>query len=441
MGKKFEAVATISGSFPSGTAADDHEVMYVRLGVIANAGLGLADRPGLTVVPGGASLASTIYEFKLVKELGTPPAPTSGKAGKITGTPSLTNPFPITITFAEAGVMLKETDISVTGGGALVANSLYDATAAGVTDMTVYMATVQPYPNAVQAFDHITVTLKTTATVKPAAGDDGMLMVRKKDGTLNSITVPAASNNAKFVVTLTFAAGLPMDVNVVAADLKLTPAGAMVGNIANNLARTVWEVEITPVMAMATTVELSDAGKMKFDTGNDYAMKTVPATADTGTTTDMIASKGYLVLVPLNHDTSALPEAIDIYTVANMLNLSEFFSTGGTIDVAVADGAKHDVIITEIMVAKDLGKRGQATGSARPEATQWIEIYNNTDAAISIDDITVTFTPGFPAADAPDNATDRLSNVVSGSGWGLVAAFPGAVSGQTQTSTNAAGTP
>ena len=146
-----------------------------------------------------------------------------------------------------------------------------------------------------------------------------------------------------------------------------------------------------------------------------------------------IGSKDYLVLVPAMHDASALPQGIDKHEVADMPDLSEFFSTGGTIDVAVTGKAKHNVIITEIMVAKDLGGRGVAEGTGRPAASQWIELYNNTDAHIDISTITVTFKTGFPAAAAPADATDRFSNVVSGAGWGLVATFPDAVSGQTST--------
>ena len=438
-GVAFEVPLTFA-TLPTGTAELASLTFYVRVNAGAVFGLAMSGGGG-DDIPGGSNYNTDFYEFKLVQELGAPPTPDTGVEGKITGTPSFENPFPITITFAKADVVLMESDIKVTGGAALVERSLYDATPDGVTDMTVYKMTVEPHPNAAlnPDFDHITVTLMTTATVKPAAADmGGVLMLRKKDGTLNSITAPTASNNAKFVVTLTFAEGLPSGINVIAADLKLTPAGAMVGNIANNLARDMWEVEITPVMAMATTVELSDAGKMKFDTGSGYAMQTVPATTGTVTTTDMLASNGYLVVVPPMHNARALPGNLvgKTKTETDMPDLVEFFRTGGTIDVVVTGKANHNVIITEIMLAKDLSRQGE-TGMDRPEAVQWIELYNNTNDPINISAIDLQFRPESPAAAMPENTTDRISNTVSGEGW-AVTAFESALSGET--GLNASGT-
>ena len=148
-----------------------------------------------------------------------------------------------------------------------------------------------------------------------------------------------------------------------------------------------------------------------------------------------IATKDYAVFVPSNHDASALPFGMAPHTVAAMPDLGAFFLAGGTIDVAVTGKANHNVIITEIMVAKDLGRVGQS-GMMRPEAGQWIELYNNTAADININDIMFTFTPGYPAAAAPANATDRLSNTVV-PGWNFQAAFADALSGAT--ATNASG--
>ena len=142
-----------------------------------------------------------------------------------------------------------------------------------------------------------------------------------------------------------------------------------------------------------------------------------------------LAAKGYLVVVPSNHNAAALPSGLTPHVEPTMPNLADFFRTGGTIDVVVTGGANHNVIITEIMVAEDLGKRGDI-GTDRPEAGQWLELYNNTDAAINISDITITFATGYPAAAAPANATDRISNTVP-PGWGFEAAFADALSGET----------
>ena len=111
---------------------------------------------------------------------------------------------------------------------------------------------------------------------------------------------------------------------VVAADLKLTPEDtlAKVGAIARstNLARTEWQVEITPTAGMDTKVELSDVGKVKFSgtatatvpvkgappSGAPAVIESVdatyaPATATTMATTtitetDMLAANGFAVI-------------------------------------------------------------------------------------------------------------------------------------------------
>ena len=143
----------------------------------------------------------------------------------------------------------------------------------------------------------------------------------------------------------------------------------------------------------------------------------------------MLAAGAYLVVVPKDHDASALPQGIDTHTVADMPDLVDLFTTGGTIDVVVTGKANHNVIITEIMLAKDLSRRGQ-TGAGRPEAGQWIELYNNTNDPIDISAIALKFREESPAIDAPANTTDRISNTVSGSGWAITA-FESALSGET----------
>ena len=173
----------------------------------------------------------------------------------------------------------------------------------------------------------------------------------------------------------------------------------------------------------------------KDDVASDDPKKTATVKVMTtgpvaGTT---IAAKAYAVFVPSNHDAAALPAGLTTHTVDMPdLGLGAFFVSGGTIDVSVTGGAKHNVIITEIMVAKDLGRAGQ-TGAMRPEAGQWIELYNNTTTAINVSDITIAFTKGDPAPTMLAGVTDRLSNTV-GAGWGFEAAFKDALSGQTATS-------
>ena len=161
---------------------------------------------------------------------------------------------------------------------------------------------------------------------------------------------------------------------------------------------------------------------------------TTPTKPSTDPSADQIGSRGYAVFVPADYDTSALPSGLATTPVDDMPNLADFFGSGGTIDVAVAGKTKHQVIITEIMVAEDLGKRG-GSGTARPAASQWIELYNNTAAHINISDISFTFTTGYPAPAAPANATDRFSNTVA-PGWGFAATFKAALSGETAVNTS-----
>ena len=237
------------------------------------------------------------------------------------------------------------------------------------------------------------------------------------------------------------------DLQVTGAEL-LKIADLVMADTPSSGAEATYMLTVTPV-ADAETVTLTIRAGAIMAGGKevDSATKThtisddfVATTPETPATTTQIGSKEYLVVVPPTRDEKALPTGVtvsedpakDASGDNKFPDLNAFFSTGGTIDVTAKGKSNHAVIITEIMVATDLGKRGD-TGMNRPEAGQWIELYNNTDAHINISDIKITFKTGFPAAAAPTDATDRLSNVVSGAGWGLVATFPGAVSGQTST--------
>ena len=424
---KFEAVVTIGGSYPSGMAANDHEKYILRVSVNARAGFSVATRPGHNVVPGGPSYESSVYPFILVKELGDAPTPTTGAEGKITGTASLENPFPITITFAKAGVMLEAGDITVTGGGRLSEGSLYNDTPDDATDMTVYKAAIEPFTNAAQAFGFITITLKTTAKVKPAAADMGGTLTVRADGDLVSITAPDDANDeAPFVVTLTFAKSLANTVMVMKEDLDVMPKddmatagvneGAMIGDIAPVLGtdRKMWQVEITPVKGQKTTVALSEEGKVKF--GSSTAMATVnvkssappsvitavdatySATDDETTLKGMLAANGFAVI-----------------SAADLPDIQRFFAEGGSISVlsAKAGAVAKDVVISEIMWGLNL----RAVGATRT-ANQFIELYNTTGATIDLKDVKLDFNDANTPPAAPTGMTllDQVSNV-SGVGW------------------------
>ena len=256
------------------------------------------------------------------------------------------------------------------------------------------------------------------------------------DSTGPMATITGTQGTARaFNVTITFSEALGADETLTADEITVT--GGTIASVAVDATdEKIYTGMITPNHGVTAVTVQVNAGAVKDASPAMNANVATPATAHsitvrstTAPMSAMIPSKGYAVFVPMDHDSDALPGGLTPTTVADMPNLVSFFKTGGTIDVVVTGKANHNVIITEIMVAEDLGRVGQ-TGTMRPEAGQWIELYNNTDAAISVDDITITFTTGYPATGAPTDATDRLSNTVA-PGWGFEAAFAGALSGQT----------
>ena len=256
------------------------------------------------------------------------------------------------------------------------------------------------------------------------------------DSTGPMATITGMQGTARaFDVTITFSEALGADETLTADEITVT--GGTIASVAVDATdEKIYTGMITPNHGVTAVTVQVNAGAVKDASPAMNANVATPATAHsitvrstTAPMSAMIPSKGYAVFVPMDHDSDALPGGLTPTTVADMPNLVSFFKTGGTIDVVVTGKANHNVIITEIMVAEDLGRVGQ-TGTMRPEAGQWIELYNNTDAAISVDDITITFTTGYPATGAPTDATDRLSNTVA-PGWGFEAAFAGALSGQT----------
>ena len=252
----------------------------------------------------------------------------------------------------------------------------------------------------------------------------------------------------RFMVTFTF------DADDVAADFMLMPTDIDVSDNARVLPDSIKKTKeaadamtqrFTAIIELLLSDNTDDVtvtvkgDNVKAATGAD-GMKTVMHAAaaasedmPTPAMATQIGSKNYLVFVPMHHNPDALPGNLTgkTHTIDDMPNLVDFFRTGGTIDVVVTGKEKHNVIITEIMLAEDLGREG-STGVNRPEAGQWIEIYNNTDAHINISDISLKFRVESPATAMPDDTTDRISNTVTegGKAWGI-ATFADALSGET----------
>ena len=159
----------------------------------------------------------------------------------------------------------------------------------------------------------------------------------------------------------------------------------------------------------------SDAGRA-FGSSSDRVVKTAgpPTPAQPPTAATSIPNKGYLVFV---RDIDNAP----VFGTANpavaqwaaMPNLYEFFThaPGGSLQLNVTNVAARKVVISEMMWAVDEGKVGQNSYDGQ----QWIEVYNNSGAAIAVSSISFTTQKGRPAL---PEGTDLVSNVVgAGSLW------------------------
>ena len=328
--------------------------------------------------------------------------------GMITGTASLTDAFAVTITFpADMPVVLTQDDIKV-DGGFVQANSL---SASSVTAPrmanTIWKAIVVPYPDT----EMISVTIDPMSEVATVtAGMDDIVMRSKPSATLNTITAgTGADDSAAFLVTLTFAEALPANVQVEAADLKVTPATATIGRPSVSPADpTMWSVQITPTAGMDTVIELSDAGKVKF--AYSGAALTVSKAMEMETGDGMIAANGFAIIsrAAVNGITS---NRLD----ATMPDLQRFFAQRGSITLHTTDTTikAKDVVISEIMWGLDL-----SAAVANRKDHQWIELYNATGAAIDLSKLTLQYDQSFALPTLPTGTTlvDQISNVEH-AGW------------------------
>ena len=139
----------------------------------------------------------------------------------------------------------------------------------------------------------------------------------------------------------------------------------------------------------------------------------------TSTVTSTLPSKQHVVFVrDLDNRPHFGTSNPAVAEWADMPNLYELFSEGGggslQLTVTKADGTNigaRNVVFSEVMWAVDEGKVGQDSY----DGNQWIELYNKTDAAISISDISFATKDGRPAL---AQSTDLISNVVgAGENW------------------------
>ena len=288
---KWEAVVTVDTvAIPTGTA--ELAMVTTRFRVNAGAVFSLQTTPDQTAVPGTGNYQSPTpsAEITLVQSLTPVMTPDPDPVMfKVTGTPSLTAPFTVTFTSTSmdddgdlVGAMLTEGDIMVSpGDGFVVAGTLNDTSPADAP-MTVWQAIIQPVAGATK----ISVTIADNSLTAPAADeDDGILRIAGI--TLTAISASeGADDTGMFVVTLTFSHPVT---SLMATDLMVTPMddpdtmeeedAAMVGTPAAVLGtdNKTWQVEITPVMGMATTVALAEDSDLGM---GSVSMLTVKTKAD-----------------------------------------------------------------------------------------------------------------------------------------------------------------
>ena len=441
--------------------------MDVWIGVDANAVVSKGQfSAGQTTDGRGNAAFSSSTPFTIVKMLDDP-GDTTAPTVAITsdaGTGADAGKIVFTLTFSEplgTGALAKLSlgDITITGGTAMAAD-LSDPVAGTDDDAGKQIYTLKVTPDDT-GDDTVMISLNADS-VSDAAGNvlatmdamgatlESVMATYDKTAPTVSITSAAGTGDdaGKVIFTIDISEMLGTGASALTvADLRVSNAaplkvadlmmveGTMAAPLPDGVAMR-YTLTVTPTDAtMPVTLDLA-AGSVADVSGNMVDGQRVAYTPSdpgedeedvTPPSATQIGSKDYLVVVPMDHYAAALPSGLTKHTEDDMPNLADFFRTGGTIDVAVTGKTNHQVIITEIMVAEDLGKRGTDAIAK----SQWIELYNNTDAHINIADITITFKPGFPAAAAPTDATDRVSNTVSGSGWNLADTFADAVSGQT----------
>ena len=331
------------------------------------------------------------------------------------------DPFTITIRYTiEPSVELTADGITVTGGT--------KGTFTKVSS-TVYTIVVDPVDVAHGA---------NPGTLTISVGQ------YTRDFTVNPAGTPPPSQ-----ITFTgtpVAGGEPFTVTITydtAPASALTEAGVTVtGATKGTFTRvndTTYTIEIDPTDVPfgtpAGTVEITvDTSSQTFTinpTGTNLVDPEEPVVITLGSA---LAGRGYLLVA---HDGTladgavtsglpTLPPGATLETVGDgsgvkndMPNLYKFFYGGGTIAVYVKD-SEADVVINEIMWARD----ENAVGSDREIMHQWIELYNNSDHIVTVDSITLQFTPKVAATtlDSAEFGTrrDRVSNrerVGAVTGW------------------------
>ncbi len=340
---------------------------------------GLAFTPGtrlLSGTPTGPAMAATTYTYT---------ATNSGGSAQLM--------FPLTITDGtvsaptfSAGTVIANQMLTV--GVAMPALTLPMATGTGIT----YSLT--PALPAGLMFTAATRMLSGTPTGPAMAATTYTYTAENSAGSVEktfTITVNPGPVDAPVLPDIppkTYTVGmavreiLPAVTSGVGVTYSLSPASW--NGLAFNATTRV--LSGTPAAAMSATTFIYTATNSAGSVEKAFTI-TVTGTPPTPTPTpppNRIVSKGFGVFVhsgAMASDTGIASRVMSkAIPVSNMPDLYDFFLNGGTIIVkGPAGAAVGDVKITEIMAAKD------ATLGGRSKYSQWIEVYNTTNAAITFD--------------------------------------------------------
>ena len=402
---KLEVLVTAAATaIPTGMSDDDTETVILRVQLPAGAVFSAQTTPdapdgvGTLTVPGGASSASSVYEFTLVKALPglTPTVMIEAESGA-----TVDAAFDVTFTFgdpAPSASGFTDDDIMVTGG------VVTDGPTVDENNAKMWTATITPILGATE----VTVGVASAKATGTAASVDATT-----DSTDPTVTITALAQSGRTLpirITMADDTALASDAAIDKAT-EVTVTGGTLGTLTK--AGNVYSGDITINYDTASVMVIVAADAVADTSGNmsDAASETFMVTA-VSMERDEILAGGYRVLVGPGFDRRTLLGVTPVEIQNFPEDLATFLIGGGTVDVVATGG---DVIINEFMVARDAHK----IGTGDPTDGQWIELYNQ-HATETATGITVTFSDAKPAPAHPTGLQDRLSNVV-GQGW----PFPG----------------
>ena len=321
------------------------------------------------------------------------------------------NAFTFTLTSATA-IILTETDIKVTGG-------VIDSVIQDPTNNLVWTVTISRLAGRTAVIVESAVPTEFTFQRTTFTVDAG--------GPVATITGTPPATGGGFWITISFNEPLGTGATLVANEITVTGGTLTQPTTAANT--NAYTAFLTPGHGVTTVTVQINAGAVTDATGNANVATahvfTIPLPS--GVT---IPAGGFLVVVPSNAESTALPSSVTPVTLTTMLDLEDLLFRGGTIDVFVKKDATTNlpiarVIVTEIMWALD--KNINIVGTPEETAYQWLELYNGSTTPVQWSDIYLKFLQSNTSPAKTDitigsdtyQHTDRVSNV-DGTVWTIV---------------------